>query len=450
MSLARPLRVDHTRIVPVQQAVQAATVGAEPDGAVPALGDGPDAQVAQPFPGAENLELARAEAHQAAADGADPEIPFAVLQDRAGQVDRQPVARIVKNIAVVLEAAEAAAERADPQAALMVVDQGAHGIVAQAVPLPQAGEGPAVEPVQAAVVGAHPQGAAPVLMDDPHPAPEQVLFPGVTAHLPLAQREKEIARRPDPQRAVAGRAQGPDRVFRLAAGENLGNEAAFCVAGAGAAAVGEEAGTGADPQRAVAVRSQRRNVARVGPGRRRDLAEGAVPVAAEPLGAADPQAALRVESEREDEVAGEPVGRRVIAEAVVAPAEQAVGRAGPQRPVGPLGHDQHAVVLDLGGIGLVENGELPAVEAAQPLVGADPDVVVPRLDQAQDRVLRQAAVVGVPDIDDVLPDLLLWVQRPGDTRRRRKKQRRPARTSAQGEVATVRPDEPSSRFFHAS
>src|SRR6185295_3140788 len=90
-------------------------------------------------------------------------------------------------------------------------------------------------------------------------------------------------------------------------------------------------------------------------------------------------------------------------------AHAAAVRADPEGAVLVLEERLDVVALHPGRVRPVENGELDPVEPDEPLLRAEPEVAIPRLEHRVDRVLGEA-FAGLPDLVAVLRDRLARIE----------------------------------------
>ena len=134
----------------------------------------------------------------------------------------------------------------------------------------------------------------------------------------------------------------------------------------------------------------------------------------EPAGSArgpDPDPTEAVLEEGPHVLVRKPVLLSVAREDAVHVAENAAAvRPDPQGSVPALEEAQDRLTLHRRSRLLVENGETHAVEAREPLLGADPEIAVPRLPGRPGPVFGET-FVRTPGLDSVLGDRLLRVER---------------------------------------
>ena len=381
----QPLRRRVEGHLPFGQPRQARSLRADPEVAAVVLGDR-EHRGRKPRHALEG-GAARTHPVEAAVGRSRPERAAAVFEDRPDLVVGQPFAPREVGHALALQAIQSAVGRADPEAALAVFVERQDPVRREPVGRREARERSVVEAVEA-VARSDPDVSLPVAVDDSGEIVREAVGFGVEARGAGGHHVHEPATRPDPEPAgaVAGDGEGrsrealPDRAQLELSVVEVGKPRGQPEPEAAGFILVES--PGAVARKSLALREQRQlAVADVGQAFVRGDPEGPV---------------LRLE-ERPDQRALE---RRPLPHGLEPPfahAGQPRQRADPERPVARLDEVLDPVVLELGSVARVEDGEPHAVETHEAFLRAEPEVAVAGLEDDLDRVLRQAGV-AVPDV----------------------------------------------------
>ena len=392
---------------------EAVPEGSHPQGSLPVLVQGQHVEPQHP--------LSAGEGHAASADdavqsplGGHPEAAVPVLEHGPDAVSAQPVHGRERGERAVPQPVQAPAEGPDPEVALPVHLQGADPVMAEPLGDPVAGHLPRGGVTQQApVVGSDPQVAVGVLgerLDGGAPY-------GLVGHpfRPLVgPAEHTGPRRADPEGAVLGRQQAPHvHVFQIRRGGQANRIVTVEYEQAPVPGADPDLPLGAGLQRGDVVPPQ-------GP-----LGHGLEPVFHQPQKSRrgpDPQASVPGRREGLDEVEPRALGVAEDPDLPLPVADQPAALGGsPDAPVRVLLQSDEVVDGDLLVVAPVEDLELDAIEAGQPLLGRHPEIAGPVLEDPHHRHLGQT-LGATPGLVHVLAGALARIEcgcRGGDEQEQR-------------------------------
>ena len=429
-----PLLLAVTRHLAVPEAHQAVAEGAQPQGALTILEEGQHAvrAVGVGRGGGHGLEEAALPAKEPLVVGAHPEPALTVLEEGGDELSgrtlgRQALGGADGPEAVLLVANESATVAAHPQRAGSVLVHRKQRLLQQPFGFPVGGEAHVAEAVQPLNVGADPQAPLAVLEESEDDGAGEALVLRIDRDLLSRDAGHSPALGADPEVAVAVFDDGRHRLLPRAPapGPDHGDDAAPLEPA--------DAIAGSDPQLAVprheegahrvarepvphrerlqAVGEPHETVSvRAEPERPRRLRHGQHDVLAAQLGRADeavsleagkalarpdPKAALLVHEQGSDAVAGQARGLAEGGEHARGKSHQPIRGADPQGALAVFAELADVVVTKGRLVLLVEEGEADPVEADQPLLGAQPEEPVTRLEHRLDGVLGKALKGGI-------------------------------------------------------
>ena len=383
------------------QAIRAASLRAEPNGARAILEHGSHANVLQPEPRCHVFELAVCVARETGI-GAEPQAAVARRRDAPSEVAGQTFRRAVWNELAGVQAFEPSAEGAEPQTPFGILQQRAH-VVARAVAHVEPAWSIGAQPQHAGARCRDPKIAVAIAQDRTHGRAE-ILRAGERLELTVAPAEQTTVLGADPKRAVV--------VFEHRAhgiGPGAGSDLDLLETIRGAAIQAADIGSG--PNGAVVADLQcadRRVVetllASVGAHARAGDFEQC-------LVGADPDVAAVVGDDGADVAVTQ---SRLLVRLELSGRERQHTDAGadPQTPVVIDMQSSDDARAQLRRVAAIENSEAHAVEAHETFVSRQPQIAIRRAGEGFDRVLRQA-LLDLPVVEHVLADGELRIERVG-------------------------------------
>ncbi len=373
------------------EADQPGSVRPDPQDVPRSRDDGADRHAAERRHLARDDEPFPAKGRDAAGVGPGPERPVRRLRDRADVLVGKPFALAENGDLPVPEAVQPAV-RADPDAPLAVLadraDEGVQEALGHAEPLdPFPGD-----PHEPRPVAPDPQGAVPVPVERPEELARQAVLLPAHAHRSVFAGLHE-AETVEGRRDAARR--GRERV------DGAGGPARRRVDAADRLPVPPEEAVrrGPDPEAAGRVGEEapdRRPLESAGKGDRTErgpVEPGQATVRARPEGSPG------VLGESPGVFRGEPLALAVAGEDTPARADDTPAeRTDPERPETVLQDRPRAVAPEGGRVPRVVDDEGDPVESDEPLVGPEPEVAVPGLQDRVDAVLREPVLPGVEPV----------------------------------------------------